>query len=229
MGTGHCQPIHTHPRYIFCQTKKEPPRAGLPWIDTWLILARWPRSSHLLSNATLTYIQITFAFPPLPMLSQPDDIDPSWLCNASTVDFESCTHDMCYCTHQISVKLNQVSYKHVINLYPELSFLHSLSPLSTAQKIVHVICRTPVMWPRACDFLATKWRYYTRASRCPHSPWLHRKRRPKLILFRTFCFGLRTKPDFIYAIGHYQLMIDRWHVRVCWQSLANVDTIRLFT
>ncbi|KAK7500484.1 hypothetical protein BaRGS_00008391, partial [Batillaria attramentaria] len=54
--------------------------------------------------------EITFRLPPVPILSQPEDVRSEWFCNHSTIpDHDYCqTEDVCMCTHMIRVKLNQI-------------------------------------------------------------------------------------------------------------------------
>ncbi|KAK7500349.1 hypothetical protein BaRGS_00008256 [Batillaria attramentaria] len=61
-------------------------------------------------NLSLTVSKITFSLPPVPILSQPEDVRGEWFCNRSTIpDHDYCqTEDLCMCTHMIRVKLNQV-------------------------------------------------------------------------------------------------------------------------
>ncbi|XP_064601859.1 uncharacterized protein LOC135467880 [Liolophura sinensis] len=51
---------------------------------------------------------ITFDLPPIPPLSQPEDIHPEWFCNRSSLDMTACSANLCICTHLVHLKLNQV-------------------------------------------------------------------------------------------------------------------------
>nr|KAG5709129.1 hypothetical protein BaRGS_028585 [Batillaria attramentaria] len=62
------------------------------------------------THSTPVIDNITFSLPPVPILSQPEDVRGEWFCNRSTIpDHDYCqTEDLCMCTHMIRVKLNQV-------------------------------------------------------------------------------------------------------------------------
>ncbi|XP_025085370.1 laccase-2-like [Pomacea canaliculata] len=64
----------------------------------------------LKSHYTPVMDNITFMLPPVPVLSQPEDMDYSWFCNRSTLpDPDYCfSQDLCMCTHLLRVHLNQV-------------------------------------------------------------------------------------------------------------------------
>ncbi|KAK7504004.1 hypothetical protein BaRGS_00004736 [Batillaria attramentaria] len=51
---------------------------------------------------------ITFRLPPVPLLSQPEDVDEAWFCNRSTVDHSQCLNDLCRCTHRLLVRPGQM-------------------------------------------------------------------------------------------------------------------------
>ncbi|KAK6192790.1 hypothetical protein SNE40_004203 [Patella caerulea] len=64
-----------------------------------------PEKLHL----TPVMDNITFHIPPVPPLSQPEDVDESWFCNRSSlVDSDRCLEDLCTCTHRIKFKLGEV-------------------------------------------------------------------------------------------------------------------------
>lgn len=50
---------------------------------------------------------ISFQFPSYPLLSQPEQIRPGSLCNASSVP-SSCVKKYCACTHVLQVELHSV-------------------------------------------------------------------------------------------------------------------------
>ncbi|KAK7465077.1 hypothetical protein BaRGS_00037735, partial [Batillaria attramentaria] len=50
---------------------------------------------------------ITFRLPPVPLLSQPEDVQEAWFCNKSTVNHSQCQHDLCRCTHRLMVQHGQ--------------------------------------------------------------------------------------------------------------------------
>ncbi|XP_041367041.1 laccase-4-like [Gigantopelta aegis] len=61
------------------------------------------------AHFTPTLNNITFDLPPIPILSQPEDVDQSWFCNRSTIaDSDTCFTDLCLCTHVLHVPLHAV-------------------------------------------------------------------------------------------------------------------------
>ncbi|XP_048241782.1 laccase-1-like isoform X1 [Haliotis rufescens] len=71
-----------------------------------------PRKGHF----TPVMDNITFFLPPIPLLSQPEDVDDSWFCNRSTVtDSDKCLTDLCLCTHTLRFKQNEIVELVIIN------------------------------------------------------------------------------------------------------------------
>ena len=71
-----------------------------------------PKSSHARKKPpplSLTQLKITFRMPPVPLLSQPEDVQESWFCNRDTIhDMSRCLKDLCLCTHRLRVQTGQV-------------------------------------------------------------------------------------------------------------------------
>ncbi|ESO97324.1 hypothetical protein LOTGIDRAFT_114905, partial [Lottia gigantea] len=67
-------------------------------------------------HATPVMDNITFGMPPIPILSQPDQVDQSWFCNrTSLTESDKCLEDLCICTHMIRFPLNKVVELIVVN------------------------------------------------------------------------------------------------------------------
>ena len=62
------------------------------------------------SFGVLDDVEITFLPPPVPLLSEWQDVNTAWFCNRSTlVDPDYCLdQDLCMCTHLINVPLGKV-------------------------------------------------------------------------------------------------------------------------
>ncbi|KAK7487838.1 hypothetical protein BaRGS_00020885, partial [Batillaria attramentaria] len=60
------------------------------------------------SHFTPTMNNITFRLPPVPLLSQPDDVEESWFCNRSTINHTLCEEDLCLCIHRLHVHTGQM-------------------------------------------------------------------------------------------------------------------------
>nr|KAG5700323.1 hypothetical protein BaRGS_002669 [Batillaria attramentaria] len=60
------------------------------------------------SHFTPTMNNITFRLPPVPLLSQPDDVEESWFCNRSTINHTLCQEDLCLCIHRLHVNTGQM-------------------------------------------------------------------------------------------------------------------------
>ncbi|KAK7098255.1 uncharacterized protein [Littorina saxatilis] len=74
--------------------------------DLYPVQSLKPRMGHV----TPVIDNITFMLPPVPLLSQREDVESGWFCNRSSlVDPDHCfDRDLCMCTHLINIPLGKV-------------------------------------------------------------------------------------------------------------------------